>query len=63
MWLKYIGISGPDGEQKNEIREYADEQAKSFLHLWPNHFVKANDDEIPKKKEKIDKPADIKHKK
>jgi hypothetical protein len=66
MWLKYIGVSGPNGEQKNEVREYTDQQAKSFLNLWPDHFVKVNDDEIPKKsalEDKKTKPATTKNKK
>lgn len=69
MFLKYLGTSGPNGERKNEVREYTEEQAKSYLHLWPSHFVKASEDEISKIKNeeplkgKKNKPANVRDKK
>ncbi|MBA4541974.1 hypothetical protein H1164_03530 [Thermoactinomyces daqus] len=59
MWLKYLGHSGPNGEEKNEVREYKDEYAEYLLHSWPNHFVKASDDEIPQKARQ-NKKAEVK---
>lgn len=60
MWLKYLGLSGPNGEKQNEVREYTEEEAKMLLHIWPSHFVKASEDEIPKPK-KSNKQAEPKN--
>lgn len=52
MWLKYLGFSGPNGEQKDEIREYSEEEGKTLLHIFPHHFVIPTPDEIPQKGKK-----------
>lgn len=64
MWLKYVGISGPDGEKQNEVREYKDEMGQYLLQSWPHHFVEAKETEIPPQgSKKRTKPATIRHKK
>lgn len=47
MHLKFVGLSGPNGERENEIREYPEEEAILLLRLWSTHFVKPHPDEIP----------------
>lgn len=47
MYLKFKGISGPNGERENEIRHYPEEEAGVLLTVWPTHFVKPHPDEVP----------------
>lgn len=53
MWLKYLGLFGPNGEKENEVREYPEDVAESYLHIWFTHFVKATDEEIEKVKSSV----------
>lgn len=58
--LRFLGASGPNGEKKDEVRDYPEDVTQMYLQTWPNNFELLGEVQERKKADKKARSKDEK---